>query len=195
MRNIILISLTILLFSNCKKEKKNESGLNTEKRVDVFTPIRELKQPKNMDCWATALTILYSYKSSNESILIEDVLKKYGQEYVDMFKNNSGISPVDEKVLYNIAGLKIIEGLNPSIEGWKNLLKSKGPLSITVDAKPPNNWIHALVLNGLIGDGEPNTTFVYYVDPADGKQHSKTFTDFLKLYEGSANWPLQIIHW
>lgn len=162
---------------------------------DYFEPIRAIEQPKSMDCWATALTILYSWHTNENSVEIIDVIKKYGEPYLTLFQTNAGIMPKDEEALYNKVGLQIVKGLNPSIQGWYNLLKNHGPLSITVDADPPNGTIHALVINGIKGDGTSSGTKITYVDPKDGLQHSLAFSQFIQLYEGSSNWPLQIIHW
>jgi Papain-like cysteine protease AvrRpt2 len=84
--------------------------------------------------------------------------------------------------------------LNPTIGAWGNVLKQHGPLSITVDADPGKGYIHALVVIGFDGDGTAKNTIVSYIDPDGGKKRDVKFEDFLKLYEGSARWPLQIIH-
>lgn len=109
---------------------------------DHYEVIRPLKQPKSMDCWATALTILYSWKYKENTIKIEDVIRKYGDIYLILFQTNAGIKPTEEQALYKAAKLTVIQGANPTISTWYNLLKSHGPLSITVDSKPPYGTIH-----------------------------------------------------
>jgi hypothetical protein len=173
----------------CKKSSKILAS------YDHFEIIRPLKQPKNMDCWATALTIMYSWKNSDNTIKIEDVVKKYGDLYVVLFKTNAGIKQKDEDDLYKKAKFNVIKGANPTIDTWYYLLKNNGPLSITVDAAPPTGTIHALNVNGITGDGTAKNTFIDYVDPADGVQHKLKFSEFILLYEGAASWPLQIIYW
>lgn len=64
-----------------------------------------------------------------------------------------------------------------------------------MDAAPPTGTIHALIVNGIKGDGTAKNTFIDYVDPADGVQHKLKFSEFILLYEGAASWPLQIIYW
>ncbi len=166
-----------------------------KRTLNFYARVRQLKQPKSGDCWATALTILYSWKYNDNAISIQDVLKKYGEKYLSLFRNNSGITAAEEKELYKVVNLSVIQGLNPTIQHWYELLSKHGPLSITVDAAPPNGTIHALVINGLRGDGKPATTYITYVDPWDGKENTLPFTEFIKLYEGAAKWPLQIIYW
>ena len=180
----------------CKDESELAGDNNINSLLyDHYELIRNLEQHKSMDCWATALTIMYSWKHSDNLIKIESVLKGYGDIYSVLFETNAGISQEMEEQLYKHVGLTVIKGVNPLIKTWYNLLKNSGPLSITVDADPPNGTIHALVVNGIKGDGTPNKTDIYYVDPADGLEHKVVFSKFIKLYEGSASWPLQIIHW
>ena len=101
----------------------------------------------------------------------------------------------EEKELYKKAGLNVIQGQNPTIQAWGKLLREHGPLSITVDSEPPQGTIHALVVIGLKGDGSASGTKVTYIEPANGGTFSVLFKKFLTLYEGSSNWPLQIIYW
>jgi hypothetical protein len=48
-------------------------------------------------------------------------------------------------------------------------------------------------MTGLDGDGTGKGTIVSYIDPADGKKHNVVFNDYLNLYQGSADWPLQVV--
>jgi hypothetical protein len=165
---------------------------------DHHEVVRALRQPKNMDCWATALTILYSWKYKDNAIGIEDVVTRYGDIYSVLFQTNAGITAKLEAELYKKAKLTVIQGSNLTIEAWNDLLTKRGPLSVAVGIEVAGGKrnIHALVVNCIKGDGTPNNTYIDFVDPADGKQYTKIpWSDFLKLYEGSANWPLQIIHW
>jgi hypothetical protein len=162
----------------------------------VYYPnVQKIKQPDSMSCWAAALTMLYSHKLNRNDLAIEPVLKPLGDTYVTIFRNGSGIQPGQERALYRAAGLTVIQGQNPTISYWKDLLQRRGPLSVTVDAVPGKGYIHALVITGLEGDGSPAKTDVTYIDPANGVEITKSFPAFLQLYEGSANWPLQIIYW
>lgn len=179
----------------------NSTNLNSKKiqlKYNHYELVRNLQQPKSMDCWATALTMLYSWKNKDNTIKIEDVLAQYDPLFVELFKNNTGISEKLEEDLYQKAKMNVIKGLSPTIEGWYEILKNNGPLSITVAIYNPNTnkrYIHALVVNGIKGDGSPSNTIISYIDPGDGNEHKLNFFDFTKLYDGAADWPLQIIHW
>jgi hypothetical protein len=65
---------------------------------------------------------------------------------------------------------------------------------VTVDADPGRGFIHALLVTGVSGDGLPQGTTITFIDPDGGNKLSVPFSKFLTLYEGSAKWPLQIVH-
>ena len=172
--------------------------------VKIKYSVAPIKQPSVMSCWATASTMLWNWKNVIPNS-IGDVVKlagpKFQQLYKDSFDNDElgtkgeGINPTDEKAFYDALSLQYIVGLNPSIAGWAKMLKEKGPLSITVKMDPATNYFHALVVIGLDGDGTAENTIVSYNDPAYGVQFDLIFSEFLKLYEGAVNWPLQIVHY
>lgn len=162
----------------------------------TLTPIR---QPSAWSCWAAAATMIYNWRLGGIQQEIETVVGIAGPQYVQLFRDsfpptNRGISASDEEAFYTTMSFSVIKGLNPSVSGWANILQSKGPLSITVDARPPTLTYHALVVTGMDGDGSTSGTIVTYIDPADGQQRSVNFEYFNTLYQGAANWPLQIIH-
>jgi len=179
----------------CKSNLLKTNISNLDRNFNYFASMRVIKQSKKMDCWATALTMSYSWKTGNNSISVIDLLNIYGEPYPEIYKSDLGSTAKELEVLCGKANLKVIKGLNPSIVGWYDILKDHGPLVIIVDAVPPKNNIHALIINGINGKGDADNTIISFIDPADGKQHSTEFVNFIKLYEGSSNWPLQIMHW
>lgn len=166
--------------------------------INVSHRVTPIKQPSDWSCWAAAATMIYNWHAGFDQG-IETVVGLAGPKYVQIYKDSfppksQGINGVDEAAFYAALPLQVIQGLNPTVAGWGEILTSKGPLSITVDAKPGTGTIHALVITGMDGDGTAANTIVTYIDPADGLSHSVLFDRFTDLYEGSASWPLQIIH-
>jgi hypothetical protein len=164
------------------------------KIIHNVTPVR---QPSDMSCWAAATTMLMNWKLGITRS-IDDVVAQAGRRFTGIYQSSfavppQGISPQDEQAFYAALALKVFQGQNYAIAGWFDLLTKHGPLSITVDADPGRKFIHALVLIGLDGDGSADRTVASYVDPADGARHDVLFSDFIRLYEGSATWPLQVI--
>ncbi len=173
----------------------------SKKVVDYHVNIlSKVKQPSRNTCWAAALTMLYSWKYE-VSIRIKDVLKEYGQKFVKIYEddiknNNRGISKTEETELYRIAGLTTLNQFNPTIKYWEDLLRTYGPLSITVDSDSGLSVAyHAWVMTGISGDGTPDGTKVKYVETGDGIEYTIKFSKFLDHYEQAAGWPIQIIHW
>lgn len=160
--------------------------------ANVSHTVSPVKQPSTMSCWAASTAMMLSYQR-NSSVSIKTLLEEVGEPYKNIFVNNTGISSSDEKSLYNKVGLKVIPGYNLDFNGWYNLLSKHGPLSVTIDANPPNRAIHAIVVTGAINSSGKQD--IQYVDPATGTQVTKKFLDFVKLYEGGADWTWQIMHW
>lgn len=127
----------------------------------------------------------------------KEVLAPY-PKYLEIFKNGSttGIRINEEIALYDTLDLKIERQLNPTIKGWCEMIEAYGPLSITIDARPPFGTMHAILMLGIYGADTGLNTTVVYADPATGKIHNQNFLDFLKMYESkySVDWPIQIIH-
>lgn len=166
--------------------------------IKVSHRVTPIKQPSDWSCWAAAATMIYNWKAGFDQS-IETVVGLAGPKYLQIYKEtfpptNKGINAQDETSFYSALSMQVIQGLNPTVAGWGNILTSKGPLSITVDAMPGTGTIHALVVTGMDGDGTAANTIVTYIDPADGLSVSVLFDRLTDLYEGSASWPLQIIH-
>lgn len=87
-----------------------------------------------------------------------------------------------------------------NINGYLQLLQTYGPLWITTSPNPGSPFsLHARILTGISGDGTPAGTTFKFMDPADGRLHSETFSQFVNEYEAWANQPntpliLQIQH-
>lgn len=130
---------------------------------------------------------------------VKKTISRYGEKYADLYTQSKshGISVKDEIELYDLANLEIMRQLNPSINGWAEFLRDFGPLSITIDSRPPDGGtIHALLLVGIRGSIDGQHTDVYYIDPLDGKLHVVPFIEFLAKYEAhfAVDWPIQVIH-
>lgn len=169
--------------------------------INTNHQVTAIQQPSRNSCWAASATMIMNWKSGIATPIL-NVVTAAGPNFIAIYNGSfdrpgqpgSGISPADEKLFYTAVGLMTIQGQSPTPSGWESLLKSKGPLSITVDAIPGQGFMHALVITGLEGGGSVNDTIVKYIDPADGRQHNENFERFLDLYDGAATWPLQIIH-
>jgi hypothetical protein len=103
---------------------------------------------------------------------IDDVVAQAGPRFTAIYQASfavppQGIEAADEQDFYMDLALKVFQWTNYGPTGWFDLLSKHGPLSITVDADPGKNFIHALVLIGLDGDGTAGKTITSYIDPAE----------------------------
>lgn len=156
-------------------------------------------QDCTMACWATGLAMLYSWKYNDESITIPDVVKKYGDIYSVLLETNAGIQADMETKLYKAVGLTVEKSVNPTLDRWYQLLKTRGPLSVTVGIKrqtnPSRRDIHALVITKIQGDGTASGTNFTFIDPGGARVITLPFDKFVKLYEDGSPYPLQLIYW
>ena len=162
----------------------------------IDKPFFLLKQIHANSCWASALAMMYSWQKGKH-VAEEEILKSYPY-YLKLYKETDkrGLTFDEEIILYQQLGIETERQLNPTIKGWAEMICDYGPLSITIDARPPFGTIHAILLLAIYGNESGLDTKVVYADPADGQLHTVDFLVFLKMYESkyAVDWPLQIIH-
>lgn len=155
-----------------------------------------VKQDYPNSCWAAVLTMIYSWKAQS-FIPEKEVLQPY-PKFLNIYNQSDkeGIRLQDELELYPQMGLGVEKQLNPTIKGWAEMIEKYGPLSVTIDAKPPIGTIHAILILGIYGKITGLDTRIIYADPADGIMHNEDFLTFLKMYESkySVDWLIQIVH-
>jgi len=171
------------------------------KHFDVKIPgvISVIAQTNSMACWATVFTMLYGWKRS-QSFTIEQTLSEIGQKWVDLYTNNAGLSSTDKVDFVATSGLIAEPPMNFSIEGWKNLIESYGPIWVTTDEAPGLPWaIHARIITRIRGDGTPEGTKLSIIDPAGGRQYSESIATFIPKYEEevmrTGHTRIQVLHW
>jgi len=140
-----------------------------------------------MVCWATVATMLVSWRDQ-VSIPIEAVCDRAGPEYRRKYENNEGL-PRDQKPDF-LRRLDLEEEppANYIISAYMGMLQAYGPLWVTTDVGTGQGYvaIHARIMTGLQGDGTPDGTFVWLVDPATGQRTQETFSHFASTFEQMA---------
>lgn len=148
----------------------------------VPEPVPALAQPKTMACWATALTILFTWRD-RASRTIEDVTSEVGAHYRTLYDTNAGLTAADKDALVRDAGLASQAGVNLSPEGWTDLLRKHGPVWVTTRETA---GIHGRIVHGIHGDGTPKGTTLDIIDPAGGRTYGETVEAFLPKFEAEA---------
>lgn len=170
-------------------------------QYDVPGTFEPLVQPTAMACWATAATMLISWRDQ-ASYPITTVCDMAGSQYRSYFDHDTGLSRDDKPAFLQRLGLQEEPPASYTIDAYRDMLRTYGPLWVTADVGSPGHVsIHARVLTGIYGDGSADNTFVWLVDPADGQRHSETFAHFSATLEQlardvGAKQPLwvQIVH-
>lgn len=162
-----------------------------EKLVPYLVPGTKsrIKQPTGMSCWATCWAMIYGWKRQ-VSVSPRDAVVPLGERWVKLYDSDKGL-PIHENVPFAIATRLTPEPLmSLTLEGWALLLRDHGLLWFVfgwevagLNGKPNRKGRHALVLEGIVGDGTNEGSKVRYTDPADGKLYEIAFLTFIADYE------------
>jgi hypothetical protein len=60
-----------------------------------------------------------------------------------------------------------INSLTPTIDGWDQMLRMYGPLYVDIGFQGFAGT-HAIIVDGISGDGSADGTTIIYIDPASG---------------------------
>ncbi len=166
------------------KDNENEQGLPPFSYVAPGI-IEALQQPSNSVCWATAYTMMRSWKDCC-SYSIRDAVAVVAEKYAVMVDENQGLPPQEFTPFLRAGGLQHEPMWNLPIEGWLKLLKRHGPLWVgTLAATPPATSLHSRVVEGMRGNGDAGSTWMKIVDPGMGGRYEELFRAFLAKYEGA----------
>jgi hypothetical protein len=170
--------------------------------ISYFVPdadiIPVIAQPKNMACWATVATMLFSWKDK-VCYSIETAMDSIGQEFRQIYEDNTGLFPDKIESFANASGVTIEWPVCGTPESILGLLKDYGPIIIIDDEDPSTAFcIHARMITGIFGDGTSEQSFVRIIDPAGGQTYDEPFNIFESKYEEMAaarGWTIQIMHY
>jgi hypothetical protein len=147
--------------------------------------IPAVKQPTGNTCWATAATMLISWKKGPQTI--QQAMDNAGVIYGLKVKADSGLAGSEKPSFLQAVGMKAEGPQTYSVAGWQQLLKNYGPLWVTTNEGTSQRFaVHARVMVGISGDGSPSGTFVTLLDPATGSKTSETIQSFTKKMEDIA---------
>ncbi len=147
-----------------------------------------IAQPSSMSCWATVYCMMRSWKVQRSLEIRESVLA-VGRRWAEMYDRsypptNQGMPASDFGVFLREANMRHQEMGNLRIEDWAQLLRTHGLLWIGASVTmQPNTGLHSRILEGIIGTGQPESTTMQIIDPADGRRYTEPFLAFLAKYE------------
>lgn len=145
------------------------------------------QQPNANACWATAYTMLKSWKQQN-SLDIRTCVNEVDQKYGQMFDAALALPSTEFGPFLDKAGVTHLPMINLSIAGWEQHLRAHGLLWVGVLASlDPGSGLHSRLLEGMRGDGSPAGTSMLIVDPGYGNRYAEPFADFVAKYEQAIN--------
>jgi len=170
--------------SQSVETESDTSGTSTANTVAFqISGIPPLKQEKPETCWAVALTMLFSH-SRQQSLPVETVLLQGGEKYVNLFRAGAPLPLQDVPAFHSDFGLKDVSFGALSAAAIEAALKQHGPLWVISDQDSgPGFSIHARVVTGVVGDGSPTGTKVFFNDPATGAALDESLKDFANKIE------------
>ncbi|WP_118953317.1 papain-like cysteine protease family protein [Taibaiella helva] len=170
-----------------KTEKVDIEGTSAENILAMVSgAVPQLKQENSMACWATAATMMVSWKKGL-SMTVPDVLALAGQQYVDKFNAAQGLQSAEKDAFITALGMMGEPPASYTLQTYINWLKTYGPLWITTDSSTATGPFspHARILTKITGTGTPDGQGTYFTfnDPATGTEIKESFADFLSAYE------------
>ena len=169
----------------------NASDNQAEINFTVDGIVPALDQVFSKGCWAASLTMLKSWQRK-ASFSIETLLAEAGDNYLDKYRSNSGLSIAEIDKFVNDFQLREISLGTLSAAVIESRLKERGPLWVIADEDSSNGFsIHARVIIGIQGDATAAGTQITYNDPATGQQQAESLKQFInkmeQLSEGITN--------
>jgi len=149
----------------------------------VPEPFFVIAQPTSNTCWATAATMLKSWKAG-QLLSIDSVMQTAGDPFPILFSTNQPLGRSDKVKFLQALALTAEPPASIGAQGLESKLRLWGPLWITTAEPDGQSFsIHARVLIGIMGDGSADETTLTIADPADGAKHLESLGDFIKKLE------------
>lgn len=143
--------------------------------------VKPMKQPKDMDCWITVVTMMLNWKNSTNHT-VEQTVKDLSDPWIIYFETNTGLPATEQAKFMKKIGLVAEPPANYMLRAYVDLLKSSGPLWIITGGITA----HARLLVAVEGDGNYESTWFIFIDPEAGKQKRENSILFFKKFEAEA---------
>lgn len=158
--------------------------------AEVSGSLPRLLQENENACWATAATIMVSWKRKNPSLTVEEVLTGAGDVYLQKFRNGESLQSSEKDAFITALQMKAEPPASYPLQQYINWVRRFGPLWITTDAADGAAAFspHARILfkiTGTASDDGSGAQF-HFLDPGTGKDGSEPFATFLEKYEAMA---------
>ncbi len=142
-----------------------------------------IRQRSSLVCWATAYTIMRSWKDRC-SYNMRDAVAAVDQKYRVLVDRNRPLPASEFTRFLRLARMQHQPMWNIPIKEWLRLLQGRGLLWVgTLGVVSPGTYLHSRIVEGIHGNGQANGASVKIVDPENGSRYQELFRDFLSRYE------------
>ncbi|QNK64551.1 hypothetical protein H7F33_08760 [Pedobacter sp. PAMC26386] len=178
------------------------SGQSDQILSSVKGNVPKLKQENDMACWATAATMMVSWKKGTV-LTVPQVLTDAGAVYLQKFNNGEGLLSSEKEAFISALNMVGEAPANYTLQQYIDWLNTYGPLWVTTDSSTATGSFspHARILTKISGTGSPdgNGTNFTFTDPGTGTEIIETFTQFIAAFEqmvtdNSGSLFIQIVH-
>lgn len=142
-------------------------------RFIISPRTKPIAQDTNMSCWAASLAILHNWKVPALPKSPKQLAAEGGQQFLEFYDFGlpHSADPTLDKfgILVATYHLKALPPQTYSLNQWKQLLESNGPLAILADDSQPGNfYTHILVIEGIEWQTSFDDAIFHVVDPDGG---------------------------
>ena len=148
----------------------------------------QLEKNRRGGCWGYAYAMLYSWKYQ-QCHNPEDLINELGPRWQRLLTRDSGLSPTNADIgaFARAAGLQIGPMQCLTSAGWVDLLRAHGPLWLA-SVNSSGGGLHARVLHGVIGNGNPADTLMMIADPWNARKYNESFEQFTRRHDFIIDW-------
>ncbi|CAN5492831.1 hypothetical protein BH11BAC1_BH11BAC1_26360 [soil metagenome] len=172
MKKIILLASALCIISSAQAQEIN---------INYDVPL--IPQIDKTSCWAASSAMILS-SVTQSSVSVQSIKDKVNTSLPAVDITN-GLFPDDTKAVGDLLGLTFDYPQCYGVAGFADLLKrAKGPVAFVVENG--DGGVHAIIINGMKGDGTPEGTNVEYLDPwppNKGEINSENFSTLMASME------------
>ncbi|MGL4598836.1 MAG: N-acetylmuramoyl-L-alanine amidase, partial [Bacteroidia bacterium] len=166
-----------------------EMVVDEEILAEAKGTIAKLKQSNPKACWATAATIMVSWKR-NASMKVETVLEEAGDYYLEKYQNGEGLRSSEKDGFIGSLGMIGEAPASYPMQQYIDWLTTYGPIWVTTDSAAEEGEFspHARILFKITGTAlaDEKTTQFVFINPTTGNEESESFETFLSKFEQMA---------
>ena len=155
--------------SDGSTEEVQVSSGGPQQQEPIHYDVALVPQPNKTSCWAAAMAMLEGYRRSmaaSASMVLSaaDLAAEVGYS----LEQSYGWDRLEDvKDFYGFKDIQLVGSQYPTAAQWRQWLRERGPLYVTVVGEPSS---HAIVIHGIAGDETATGARVEVLDPWDISQ-------------------------